>query len=92
MEGRARSDQAIIDHFSQCLMVRRPGRGQTLEKEDNDEYQSRMDNPPEYIVDAIMRQNERERATSVPLGRHACLPAVTSVLLGQHAWLPAQLI
>ena len=55
MEGRARSDQAIIDHFSQHLMVRRPRRGGTLEEEDDDDYQSRRDTPPEYIIAAITR-------------------------------------
>ena len=41
-KGGARSDQAIIDQFQQRRMVRgdgRPGRGRTLEKEDDDKYQ-----------------------------------------------------
>ena len=65
MEGGARSDQAIIDQFQQRQMVRgdvRPGGGQTLEEEDDDKYQSRHDNPPEYVLAAVMRQNEQERS------------------------------
>ncbi len=61
MEGGARFTQDIIDQFQQRWMVRgdgRPGRGRALEEEDDDKYQSRQDNPSEYILAVVMRQNE----------------------------------
>ena len=60
-----RSDQAIIDQFQQFQMVGgdgRPGRGHSLEEEDNDEYQTRQDDPSEYVLAAAMQQNEQERS------------------------------
>ena len=54
MEGRV--DRAIIDRWRQRRLVRgdgRPGRGRGLEEEDNDEYQSRMEFPPDDVVAAV---------------------------------------
>ena len=52
MEGRV--DQAIIDCWRQRRLGRgdgRPERGRGLEDEDNDEYQSRMEFPPDDVVE-----------------------------------------
>ena len=54
MEGRV--DRAIIDRWRQRRLVRgdgRPGRGRGLEEEDNDEYQPRMEFPPDDVVAAV---------------------------------------
>ena len=47
-----------------------PGRGQGLAEEDDDEYQSRMDRPPDDVVVAMSHEVKREQE-HVPLGQHA---------------------
>jgi hypothetical protein len=60
-----RSDRAIIADFEQRRMVRgdgRPGRGQGLVEEENNEYQSRMDwGVPEDVIAAMSRQVARDK-------------------------------
>lgn len=74
MEGRV--DRAIIDRWRQRRLVRgdgRPGRGQGLEDEDNDEYQSRMEFPPDDVVAALTRLNDRQEETAEDnLTQHEC--------------------
>ena len=89
MEGRARSDQAIIDHFSQRLMVRHPGRGGPLEEEDDDKYQSRMDTPPEYVIAAITRQNEQERSDECATGTARTSPSIDECAAGTACTAPS---
>jgi hypothetical protein len=74
MEGRV--DRAIIDRWRQRRLVRgdgRPGRGRGLEDEDNDEYQSRMEFPPDDVVAAVTRLNDRREKTAEDnLTQHEC--------------------
>jgi hypothetical protein len=54
-----RSDKAIVDNWEQRRMVKgdgRPGRGQCLAEEDDDEYNSRMEFPPDDVIAAFERQ------------------------------------
>ncbi len=58
-----RSNKEIIDHWEQCRVVRGdgcPGRGSGLVEEDNDDYQSRMDSPPDDVVAAMSLEVTRE--------------------------------
>jgi hypothetical protein len=80
MEGRV--DQSFIDHWQLRRLVRgdgRPGRGRSLEEEDDDEYQSRMEFPPDYIIAAVTRLAERQEKT-------AELSAIREDNRTQHEW------
>ena len=51
----------------------RPGRGQNLEEEDDNEYRARMDDPPDDVVAAVTRLNERREKTAEDnLTQHKC--------------------
>jgi hypothetical protein len=80
MEGRV--DQSIIDHWQLRRLVRgdgRPGRGRSLEEEDDDEYQSRMEFPPDDVIAAVTRLAERQEKT-------AELSAIREDNRTQHEW------
>ena len=65
MEGGV--DQAIIDHWQLRCLVRgdgRPGRGRSLAEEDDDEYRWRMDDPPDDVIAAVTRLDERREKTA----------------------------
>jgi len=65
MEGGV--DQAIIDRWQLCRLVRgdgRPGRGRSLAEEDDDEYRWRMDNPPDDVIAAVTRLDEHREKTA----------------------------
>ena len=65
MEGGV--DQAIIDCWQLRRLVRgdgRPGRGRSLQEEDDDEYRWRMDDPPDDVIAAVTRLDERREKTA----------------------------
>ncbi len=73
-----RSDKAIVDNWVRRRMVKgdgRPGRGRATAEEDDDEYNSRMEFPPDDFIAAFERQqvNKTRGIISVLLGQHARL-------------------
>ena len=60
MEGGV--DQAIIDRWQLRRLVKgdgRSGRGRSLMEEDDNEYRGRMDDPPDDVIAAVTRLDER---------------------------------
>ena len=58
-----RSDKAIVDNWERRRMVKgdgRPGRGRCLAEEDDDEYNSRMEFPPDDVIAAFERQQVKQ--------------------------------
>jgi hypothetical protein len=58
-----RSDKAIVDNWVRRRMVKgdgRPGRGRATAEEDDDEYNSRMEFPPDDVIAAFERQQVKQ--------------------------------
>ena len=56
-----------LDRWQLRRLVRgdgRPGRGLSLAEEDDDEYRWRMDDPPDDVIAAVMRLDERREKTA----------------------------
>jgi len=71
-----RSDKAIVDNWERRRMVKgdgRPGRGRATVEEDDDEYNLRMEFPPDDVIAAFSRSIKTRGRISVLLGQHARL-------------------